>query len=249
MIGGVDTRGPEEGTIRVLVVDDHGVVRRGMQSYLELMDDMEFVGEASDGQQALDRVASLSARGRAPDVVMMDLVMPGMDGIRATEVLKQRYPTAAAGAITSFPEVARAQAALEAGAAGYLLKDASADAVASAIRAAHRGEVHLDPRVARRLAESIRAPATATVRSLSAREREVLGLLAEGLSNQEIAQRLYISERTARTHVSSILRKLGLASRTQAALWAPRGGPPPGPYPPAPRPPPAARRPQVRGSP
>ena len=143
-------RGPSEAgdtPIRVLVVDDHGVVRRGLESYLETVDDIKCVGEAADGQQALDRVASLAAAGRPPHVVMMDLVMPRMDGIQATAALKERYPHVEAVAMTSFTEADRVHAALEAGAAGYLLKDASADAVATAIRAAHRGEVHLDARI------------------------------------------------------------------------------------------------------
>jgi DNA-binding NarL/FixJ family response regulator len=213
-----------DAPITVLVVDDHGVVRRGMQSYLELLTDIQCVGEAEDGRKALDRVAALDAAGEPPDVVMMDLVMPGMDGIRATAVLKQRYPDVQAVAMTSFAEVERIQEALEAGAAGYLLKDASVEAVAAAIRAASRGEVYLDSRVAQRLAESLRAPRTAGAHALTAREREVLVQVAHGLSNQQIARRLSISERTARSHVSSILTKLGLASRTQAALWAIREG-------------------------
>jgi DNA-binding NarL/FixJ family response regulator len=217
------------GRIRVLVVDDHGVVRRGMQSYLETLDDIVCVGEAADGQQALDRVAALAAAGRPPDVVMMDLVMPRMDGIAATAALKQRYPEIEAVAMTSFTELDRIHAALEAGAAGYLLKDAGAEAVATAIRAAHRGEVHLDPRVARLLTASLRSTRPDTVGALTAREREVLALVARGMSNQQIAEALSISERTARTHVSSILIKLGLASRTQAALWAIREGVVPAP--------------------
>lgn len=213
-----------DAPITVLVVDDHGVVRRGMRSYLEMLTDIQCVGEAEDGRQALDRVAALDAAGEPPDVVMMDLVMPGMDGIRATAVLQQRYPDVQAVAMTSFAEVERIQEALEAGAAGYLLKDASVEAVAAAIRAASRGEVYLDSRVAQRLADSLRAPRTAGVQALTAREREVLVHVAHGLSNQQIARRLHISERTARSHVSSILTKLGLGSRTQAALWAIREG-------------------------
>lgn len=204
--------------IRVLVVDDHGVVRRGMQSYLETMDDIDCVGEAADGQQALNQVASLAVAGRPPHVVMMDLVMPRMDGIQATAAIKESHPDVETVAMTSFAEVQRVHAALEAGAAGYLLKDATAEEVADAIRSAHRGEVHLDPRVAKRLTQSLREPAA--IDELTPREREVLVLVAKGLSNQKIARTLAISERTARTHVSSILSKLGLASRTQAALWA-----------------------------
>jgi DNA-binding NarL/FixJ family response regulator len=219
-------RGPSAGEtpIRVLVVDDHGVVRRGMQSYLETIDDIDCVGEAADGKQALDRVAALAAAGHPPHVVMMDLVMPRMDGIQATAVLKERYPLVATVAMTSFTEVDRVHAALAAGAAGYLLKDASAEAVATAIRAAQRGEVHLDSRVAKRLTDSMRAAEPGTLGALTSREREVLALVAQGLSNRDVAGALSISERTARTHVSSILTELGLASRTQAALWAVREG-------------------------
>jgi DNA-binding NarL/FixJ family response regulator len=220
-----------EGRIRVLVVDDHGVVRRGLQSYLETLDDIVCVGEAADGQQALDRVAALAAAGRPPHVVMMDLVMPRMDGIAATAALRQRYPEVEVVAMTSFTELERIHAALEAGAAGYLLKDASAEAVADAIRAAHRGEVHLDPRVARHLTASLRSTRPDSLRGLSGREREVLTLVARGLPNLQIANELSISERTARTHVSSILTKLGVASRTQAALWAIREGVVPAPRP------------------
>jgi DNA-binding NarL/FixJ family response regulator len=224
------TDGATGERIRVLIVDDHGVVRRGMQAYLETLDDIDCVGEASDGQQALDRVGALAATGHPPHVVMMDLVMPRMDGVTATTALKQRFPEIETVAMTSFTELERVHAALAAGAAGYLLKDASAEAVASAIRAAHRGEVHLDPRVARRLTASLRSRASDTVAPLTTREREVLTLVAQGRSNQEIAQDLSISERTARTHVSSILTKLGLASRTQAALWAIREGVVPAPH-------------------
>lgn len=211
--------------IRVFLVDDHGVVRRGMRAYLEMLDDMQVVGEASDGQQALERLAALDEQGQLPDVVMMDLLMPRMDGIAATAAIKQRYPIVEVVALTSFIEEERVHAALQAGAAGYLLKDAEADEVATAIRAAQRGEVHLDPAVAKRLMQALRAPKPAEVAEpLTEREREVLTLVAQGRANKEIARGLGISERTARTHVSNILGKLGLASRTQAALYAVREG-------------------------
>ena len=210
--------------IRVFVVDDHAVVRRGMQAYLEMIDDVELVGEAGSGQQALDRILALAAAGERPDVVMMDLVMPGLDGIATTAALKQRRPEVEVVAMTSFSEGERVHGALQAGAAGYLLKDAEADEVAAAIRAAYRGEVHLDPVVAQQLTRSLRTPRPQALTNLTEREREVLGLLAQGLSNKAIAKQLFISERTARTHVSSILAKLELASRTQAALWAIREG-------------------------
>ncbi len=215
--------------IRVFVVDDHAVVRRGMQAYLEMVDDVELVGEAASGQQALDRILALAAAGQPPDVVMMDLVMPGLDGIATTAALKERRPEVEVVAMTSFSEAERVHSALQAGAAGYLLKDAEADEVAAAIRAANRGEVHLDPVVAQQLTRSLRTPRSQALSTLTAREREVLALLAQGLSNKDIAQQLFISERTARTHVSSILAKLELASRTQAALWAIREGLSPAP--------------------
>ena len=210
----------DEPPIRVFVVDDHTVVRRGMQAYLEMVDDVELVGEATDGRQALDRISVLASADQSPDVVMMDLVMPEMDGISATAALKSRHPDIEVVAMTSFSEAERVQGALQAGAAGYLLKDAEADEVAAAIRAAHRGEVHLDAAVARHLARSLRAPTHASGASLTDREKDVLAVVAQGLSNKEIADRLFISERTARTHVSNILTKLGAGSHQQIAAWA-----------------------------
>jgi DNA-binding NarL/FixJ family response regulator len=216
--------------IRVLVVDDHRVVREGLRSYLELVDDIEMVGEATDGRAALDYLARAKAQGGLPDVVLMDLMMEPMNGIEATAAVKERYPDIEVVAVTSFVEEEKVHAALEAGAAGYLLKDAEADEVAAAIRAAHRGEVHLDPAVAGQLTASLRRGASASPKDLlTEREREILALVAQGKANKEIAAELVISERTARTHVSNILSKLGLTSRTQAALWAVREGlaPPP----------------------
>jgi DNA-binding NarL/FixJ family response regulator len=200
------------------------VVRRGLRAYLETVDDMEVVGEAADGQAALDGIEALAAAGRSPDVALMDLVMPGMDGVTATQAITRRHPEMEVVAMTSFTQANLVHGALQAGAAGYLLKDAEADEVAAAIRAARRGEVHLDPAVARQLTRSLVAPEPRAVDSLTDREREVLALVARGLSNQQIADSLVISERTARTHVSNILGKLGVASRTQAALLAIREG-------------------------
>jgi DNA-binding NarL/FixJ family response regulator len=210
-----DSRDP----IRVLLVDDHRVVRRGVTAYLDLVDDITVVGEAENGRQALDRIATLASGDDLPDVVLMDLLMPEMDGISATREIKFRWPLIEVVAMTSFVEEAKVRGALEAGAAGYLLKDADADEVAQAIRAAITGRMHLDPTVARLLADSVRR-ADRPGDDLTRREREVLGLVAQGASNREIADTLVVSERTARTHVSAILRKLGLVSRTQAALWA-----------------------------
>ncbi len=211
--------------VRVLLVDDHGVVRTGMRAYLSMLQDLEIVGEAADGQEALDVLHRLDLEQRLPDVVMMDLVMPRMDGIAATSAIRERYPSVEVVALTSFIEEEKVQAALEAGASGYLLKDADADEVAAAIRAAHAGEMHLDPAVAKRLMQSLRTPKTSElVEPLTDREREILVLVAHGRANKEIARELQISERTVRTHVSNILGKLNLSSRTQAALYAVREG-------------------------
>ncbi len=202
--------------IRVLLVDDHEVVRRGLRGFLELQDDIEIVGEASDGAQAITLADELR-----PDVVLMDLLMPNVDGVTAIGAIRQRQPETDVVAVTSFIEEEKVTAALEAGASGYLLKDADADDVADAIRAAHAGEVKLDPQVARVLAERMRSRRDQPqVEALTGREEEVLRLVARGAANKEIAHQLSITERTARTHVSNILGKLGLASRTQAALWA-----------------------------
>jgi DNA-binding NarL/FixJ family response regulator len=210
-------------TIRVFLVDDHAVVRRGMRAFFSMLDDIEVLGEAADGRAALDELAVLAARDDLPDVVLMDLLMPRMDGVATTAAIKKLYPRVEVVALTSFSEAERVHVALEAGAAGYLLKDAEADEVVAAVRAAHRGEVHLDPAVARKLTRSLVAPGR-TATALTRREREILVLVAQGKSNHEIARTLVISERTARTHVSNVLSKLGLASRTQAALWAVREG-------------------------
>jgi DNA-binding NarL/FixJ family response regulator len=209
--------------IKVFLVDDHRVVRTGVGAYLAQIDDIDVVGEAADGQQALDRIASLEPSDDLPDVVLMDMLMPVMDGITATAQIKARWPLIEVVAMTSFVEEATVREALEVGAAGYLLKDADADEVAGAIRAATAGQMHLDPIVARLLADSVRRK-RGPGETLTPREREVLTLVAEGSSNREIAKTLVVSERTARTHVSAILSKLGLVSRTQAALWAVREG-------------------------
>ncbi|MFL5643213.1 MAG: response regulator [Chloroflexota bacterium] len=207
--------------IRVLIVDDHAMVRRGMRDFLELHDDLEVVGEAANGREALAQVAAL-----LPDVVVMDLLMPDLDGIAATAQLKALHPAIEVVVITSFIEEERITAALEAGASGFLLKDAEADDLAAAIRSARAGEVYLDPAVAGIVARRLRARPDGTgghgeaVGRLTARERDVLAAVARGLSNRAIADELGIAERTARTHVSNILAKLGLTSRTQAALFA-----------------------------
>jgi DNA-binding NarL/FixJ family response regulator len=216
------TPAPPDG-LTVFLVDDHAIVRSGVSAYLDMIDDITVAGEAGTGQQALDRIAALESAGGLPDVVLMDLLMPGMDGIEATRQLKARWPVIEVVAVTSFLEEAKVRAALEAGAAGYMLKDAQASEVAAAIRAAAAGECHLDPAAAKLLAASLHAPRPAAD-TLTAREREVLILIAEGRTNRQIARQLNVTERTARTHVSNILAKLQLTSRTQAALWAVQEG-------------------------
>jgi DNA-binding NarL/FixJ family response regulator len=209
-----------EGTkgerIRVLLVDDHGVVRRGLRGYLELLDDMEIVGEAENGLVGVALAAEL-----VPDVILMDIVMPQLDGIGAISRIKAAQPAVQVVALTSFIEEEKVLAALEAGASGFILKDADADDVAAAIRAAHNDEVHLDPAAARILAKGMRTRVEQKpVDALTERELEVLSLVGHGRSNKDIASDLGITERTARTHVSNILGKLDLQSRTQAALYA-----------------------------
>jgi DNA-binding NarL/FixJ family response regulator len=214
-----------DGTISVLVVDDHAVVRRGLLAFLESEPDIDVVGDASGGTQALEVLARLDSEGRRPDVVLMDLQMEPVDGIESTRQLRARYKDVEVVALTSFGEDERLHAALEAGASGYLLKDAEADEVASAVRAAHRGELQLDPALARRLLSSLwAAQGDESKAELTPRELEIVRLLGAGKANKEIAGELAISERTARTHVSHILAKLDLSSRTQVALWAVRQG-------------------------
>ncbi|MCC4313871.1 response regulator transcription factor [Streptomyces malaysiensis] len=214
---------PTKVGIRVLIVDDHIVVRRGIRAYLEVLDDMQVAAEAGNGQEALDRLAAMAVHGDLPDVVLIDLLMPKMDGAAATARIRQLYPDVRVVVLTSFGEMERVHAALANGASGYLLKDAEPSEVVAAIRAAAAGDVFLDPAVARQLTQEIVSPPTG-LSALTSRERDVLILVAQGCSNQEIADDLIISERTARTHVSNVLRKLQLTSRTQAALVAVRQG-------------------------
>jgi DNA-binding NarL/FixJ family response regulator/class 3 adenylate cyclase len=213
---GTETVTDDEGPIRVLLVDDHAVVRRGLRGFLELLKDFDVVGEAENGREGVTAADRL-----APDVILMDLLMPEMGGLDAIAAIKSAHPEIEIVAVTSFIEEEKVTAALEAGASGYLLKDAEAEEVAQAIRAAYNGEVHLDPAVSRLLAQRLRQRKDAEpVEPLTTREKEVLSQLAKGASNKEIAYELGITERTARTHVSNILGKLALASRTQAALYA-----------------------------
>ena len=220
-------------SVRVLIVDDQALVRTGFRMILEAEADIEVVGEAADGAAAMEVVDATH-----PDVVIMDLLMPGIDGIEATRRIKAAHPDIEVVALTSFIEEDRIVGAIEAGAAGFLLKDAEADDLAAAIRAAAAGEVHLDPAVAGIVAKRLRGTGRAgsgrapgsgdtpgdRLDRLTARERDVLAAVARGLSNRAIADELGITERTARTHVSNILAKLGLASRTQAALLAAEHG-------------------------
>jgi DNA-binding NarL/FixJ family response regulator len=211
------------GPIRVFVVDDHAVVRLGLRTFLTAVPDVDLVGEATGGRAALDQLESLAERRRLPDVVLMDLVMRDLDGVATTEAIRARHPSVAVVAVTGFGEAHRVHAALSAGAAGYVVKDADVDEIVHAIRAAHRGEVHLDDSVTRTLTRSLasahRGPGT-----LTRRERDVLVLVAQGRSNHEIARTLSIGDRTVQSHLSNILVKLELTSRTQAALWAVREG-------------------------
>jgi DNA-binding NarL/FixJ family response regulator len=212
------------GRIRVLVVDDQAVVRRGLLAYLAGDPDLDIVGEAEGGAEALDLLARLDAEGRRPNVVLMDLKMQPVDGVESTRQIRARYGDVEVVALTSFADEERVRGALEAGATGYVLKDSEPEEVAAAVRAARHGDLRLGPDVAHTLVASLRAPRRAHPPELTTRELEILRLLGEGRANKEIAAELGISERTARTHVSNILRKLGLSSRTQAALWAVREG-------------------------
>jgi DNA-binding NarL/FixJ family response regulator len=205
--------------VAVFLVDDHAVVRAGLAAYLATEPGMCVVGEASNGAEAERRIATLEPRGELPDVVLMDLVMPEGDGISATAAIKERWPEVEVVAVTSFGDPEQVRAALDAGASGYLLKDCDPSDVAAAIRAAVAGGMHLDPVVARALADFLRRPRAAQTR-LTARETDVIRLVATGATNRQIARELQVAERTARTHVSNILGKLGLSSRTQAAMWA-----------------------------
>jgi DNA-binding NarL/FixJ family response regulator len=213
-----------QDTIGVLVVDDHEVVRRGLLALLAGEPDLDVVGEAAGGAEALDLLASLDAQGCRPDVIVMDLHMAPVDGIESTREVRARYDDVAVVALTSFADEELVDAALEAGAAGYVLKDSAARDVTAAIRAARRGHLHIDPAVASALMSSHRKARDDPTFALTSRELDVLLLLAAGKPNKQIATELAISERTARTHVSRILHKLSLGSRTQAALWAVREG-------------------------
>jgi NarL family two-component system response regulator LiaR len=207
--------------IRTLVVDDHMVVRKGIQALLAEIEDIELVGEANNGEEAIRKAAML-----APDVILMDLVMPGVDGIEAIRHISTSQPKARILVLTSFATDDRVFPAIRAGALGYLLKDSGLEDLARAIRKVHRGEPSLHPRIARKVLDqvSLRTPKRPAPEPLTARELEVLRLLAKGFGNREIAEQLVIEEVTVRTHVSHILSKLQLANRVQATLYALREG-------------------------
>jgi two-component system, NarL family, response regulator LiaR len=204
-------------TIRVLITDDHGVVRQGLRMYLGLDPELEVVGEAANGEEALRM-----ARELRPDVVLMDLLMPVMDGIAATGMIRAELPEVEVIALTSVLEDASVSGAVRAGAIGYLLKNTEADDLGRAIKAAADGQVQLAPEAASRLMREVRAPESPE--PLTERETEVLELMARGKANKQISHALYIGEKTVKAHVSSILSKLGVQSRTQAALHAVRAG-------------------------
>ena len=210
-----------DDSIAVLVVDDHEVVRRGLLAFLDGEPDLHVVGEAPGGAEALDLLEALDAQGRRPDVIVMDLQMAPIDGIESIRQVRARYADIELVALTSFAEEERVHAALAAGACGYVLKTSDVDDVAAAVRAARRGTLQIDHAVASTLRASYRETAAS---ELTSRELDVVRLLAAGKANKQIAAELAISERTARTHVSRILHKLHLSSRTQAALWAVRKG-------------------------
>ena len=199
--------------IRVVIADDHAVVRQGLRTFLDLQEDIEVVGEAADGAEALEAVERLS-----PDVVLIDLVMPGVDGTEAIRGLRERAPSVRAIVLSSFIDDEKLFPAVRAGAAAYLLKDVQPQELVEAIRTVHAGGALLHPRVASRLLEELATD------PLTPREREVLALLGRGMANKVIARELSLSEKTVKAHVSSILAKLGVTDRTQAALYAVRAG-------------------------
>jgi NarL family two-component system response regulator LiaR len=212
--------------IRVMIVDDHAVVREGIRTYLELEDQFQIVGEAANGREAAEKVRAIR-----PDVVLMDLLMPELDGIGATKAIKEFDPNIKILILTSFTDDEHILPAIEAGATGYLLKDVSAEELTRAIEGAYRGEAQLHPEVTRRLMERVRQPRRPQQQpgeDLTPRELEVLRLIASGMSNKEIGRELVMTERTVKGHVSNILSKLNLQDRTQAALYAVRHGLAPG---------------------
>ncbi len=208
--------------LTVIVVDDHTVVRRGITAFLEVLPGITAVGEACAGTEALELLERLARDGALPDVALIDIKMPGMDGPQTIARMRDRFPSVRPVILTGYTEIEYAHAALAAGAAGYVLKDATPAQVEQAIRNAARGGMYLDPAVAGGLASRMVTPTG--LAALTEQERNVLALVARGLSNRQIGARLHISERTVRSHMSGVLAKLGLESRTQAALLAVREG-------------------------
>ncbi len=214
--------------IRVLLVDDHALVRQGLRMFIEMQDDMQVVGEGSNGAEAVELAAQTQ-----PDVILLDLVMPGMDGIDAIRRILERSPLSRVLVLTSFGEDDKVFPAIRAGAQGYLLKDIQPRELIKAIREMHQGKTQLHPDIARRLLSAVTdnppapakaAPISKEMEGLTEREREVLDLIARGLSNREIAAKMVISEKTVKTHVSNLLGRLGLEDRTRAAIWALKHG-------------------------
>jgi len=220
---------PKSGAIRVLIVDDHAVVRQGLRTFIDLQDDMAVIAEAENGAQAVQ----LAARHQ-PDVILLDLVMPEMDGVEATRRILEGSPASHIIILTSFGEDDKVFPAIRAGAQGYLLKDIHPNQLVQAVREASLGRVQLHPDIARKLMSAVAAePAAAKdapparppqTSDLTDREQEVLHLIAAGMNNRQIAEHMIISEKTVKTHVSNILSKLGLEDRTQAAIWAIKHG-------------------------
>ena len=204
--------------IRVMLVDDHTMVRRGLATFLKVFDDLKLVGEAADGETAVSLCRQI-----LPDVILMDIVMPDIDGVTATRLIRQNFPTVQIIALTSFKEESLVQSALQAGAIGYLLKNVSAEELAQAIRAAHAGRGTLAPEIIQAMAQAASQP-PAPGYDLTEREREVLALMVAGLNNSEIAEKLVVSPSTIKSHVSNILTKFGVVSRTEAAAMAVRQG-------------------------
>jgi len=204
--------------IKVMIVDDHGIVRQGLRTYLDLLEDITIIAEAENGLDAIKKVKRYN-----PEIVLMDLVMPEMDGIEATHKICGSYPEVKVIVLTSFTEDEKVFSAIKSGAVGYLLKDISPPELAKAIRAVHSGETHLHPEITKKLMNQFISPKSdieITPDELTPREMEVLQLIARGLSNKELAKKLTISEKTVKSHLSSIFSKLHLSDRTQAAIYA-----------------------------